>query len=230
MVLEKQRAVNINRLEFNMPTESLSEDFVRGFMRVSHLYRGAMMVVSTKLEILDDEFSVTYDHNPIHHMECRLKSAESIVSKLQRKGYEVTVQNILEYIQDVAGVRVICNYIQDIYRLAGVIEKHKDFTVLRKTDYIQAPKPNGYRSLHYVVEVPVAISEVILRMPVEVQLRTIAMDMWASLEHELHYKSNKNVSDEATEELRECARHLAEIDAKMQSISNSIMSGEGMDA
>ena len=192
MILEKQRAVNINRLELRVE-QGLTEDFVKGYMRLSHLYRGAMMEVSTKLEILDDEFSVTYDHNPIHHMECRLKSAESTVNKLRRKGYEVSTQSIMEHIQDVAGVRVICNYTDDLYRLAGVIEKHRDFTLLRRTDYIANPKPNGYRSLHLVVEVPVTISEVILRLPVEIQLRTIAMDMWASLEHELHYKSNKNI-------------------------------------
>ena len=221
MILEKQRAVNINRFELPMQKE-LTEDFVKGYMRLAHLYRGAMMEVSTKLESLDDEFSVTYDHNPIHHMECRLKSAESTVNKLRRKGYEVSTQNIMEHIQDVAGVRVICNYTDDLYRLAGVIEKHRDFTLLRRTDYIAAPKPNGYRSLHLVVEVPVTISEVILRLPVEIQLRTIAMDMWASLEHELHYKSNKNISEEATAQLHECAEQLAAIDAKMQEISRSI--------
>ncbi len=221
MILEKQRAVNINRLELRVE-QGLTEDFVKGYMRLSHLYRGAMMEVSTKLEILDDEFSVTYDHNPIHHMECRLKSAESTVNKLRRKGYEVSTQSIMEHIQDVAGVRVICNYTDDLYRLAGVIEKHRDFTLLRRTDYIANPKPNGYRSLHLVVEVPVTISEVILRLPVEIQLRTIAMDMWASLEHELHYKSNKNISDEATEQLKECAEQLSAIDAKMQEISQSI--------
>lgn len=223
MVLEKQRAVNINRLELQMPLEDLSEDFVKGYMRLSHLYRGAMMEVSTKLEILDDEFSITYDHNPIHHMECRLKTAESVVNKLRRKGYEVTTQNIMEHIQDVAGVRVVCNYVDDIYRLASVIEKHKDFTLLRKTDYIKNPKPNGYRSLHLVVEVPVTISDVILRLPAEIQLRTLAMDMWASLEHELHYKSNKNIPDKATDALRECAEELSRIDAKMQEISRGIL-------
>ena len=182
------------------------------------------MEVSTKLEILDDEFSITYDHNPIHHMECRLKTAESVVNKLRRKGYDITTQNIMEHIQDVAGVRVICNYIDDIYRLAGVIEKHKDFTLLRKADYIQEPKSNGYRSMHLVVEVPVTMSEVILRLPAEIQLRTIGMDMWASLEHELHYKSNKNISVEAASGLRGCADELSHIDEKMQEISRSILS------
>ena len=221
MILEKRRALNLNRLELPAEIEQ-SAEFVKGYMRLSHLYRGAMMEVSTKLEILDDEFSVTYDHNPIHHMECRLKSAESTVSKLRRKGYEVNTQNIMEHIQDVAGIRVICPYTDDLYRLAKVIEKHRDFTLLRRTDYIASPKPNGYRSLHMVVEVPVTISEVIVRLPVEIQLRTIAMDMWASLEHELHYKSNKNVSPENTELLRECAEQLSAIDAKMQEISRSI--------
>ena len=225
MVLEKQRAVNINR--FELPAQlDLSEDFVKGYMRLSHLYRGAMMEVSTKLDILDDEFSLTYDHNPIHHMECRLKSAESTVNKLRRKGFEVSTQNIMEHIQDVAGVRVICNYTDDIYRLSRVLEKHKDLTLLRKTDYIEHPKPNGYRSLHLVVEVPVIISDVILRLPVEIQLRTIAMDMWASLEHELRYKSNRQVSEEAAAALLDCAERLSAIDAKMQEISRSVRSAD----
>lgn len=223
MVLEKQRAVNINRLTLSNQLDGVTEDFVRGYMRLAHLYRGAMMEVSTKLEILDDEFRVTYDHNPIHNMECRLKTADSVVSKLKRKGFEVSTQNIMEHIQDVAGIRVVCDYINDIYRLATVIEKHKDFTILRKTDYIKEPKPNGYRSLHLVVEVPVTISEVVLRLPVEIQLRTIAMDMWASLEHELHYKAKVPVSPDAREELRACAEQLAGIDQKMQEISSKIL-------
>lgn len=221
MVLEKQRTVNINRIELPGKTD-LSEEFIKGYLRLSQLYRGAMMEVSTKLEILDNEFSLTYDNNPIHHMECRLKTADSAVSKMRRKGFDVNIQNVMEHIQDVAGVRVICNYTDDIYRLARVIEKHKDFTLLRKSDYIAGPKPNGYRSLHLVVEVPVTISEVILRLPVEIQLRTIAMDMWASLEHELHYKSNNNVSPEATQALRECAEDLSAVDAKMQDICRDI--------
>ena len=221
MVLEKQRPMNINRLELPALPD-VSKDFIKGYVRLSHLYRGAMMEVSTKLDILDDEFSVTYDHNPIHHMECRLKSAESTVNKLKRKGFEVSTQNIMEHIQDVAGVRVICNYTDDIYRLSHVLEKHKDFTLIRKTDYIENPKPNGYRSLHLVVEVPVTISEVILRLPVEIQLRTIAMDMWASLEHELRYKSGKEVSTQSVDELRECAERLSAIDSKMQEICRRI--------
>jgi len=219
MILEKRRSPNMERLE--LPTEAGGE-FLRGYMRLMHLYRGAMMEVSTKLEILDEEFSLTYAHNPIHHMECRLKTAESTVNKLRRKGYEVSTQNIMEHIQDVAGIRVICSYTDDIYRLVGVIEKHRDFTLIRKSDYIACPKENGYRSLHMVIEVPVAVSDVILRLPVEIQLRTIAMDMWASLEHELNYKSRKNVSEEDTAQLRECADALCAIDAKMQEISRSI--------
>ena len=221
MILEKRRAMSPERIHLPMDME-LSRDFVKGYMRLARLYRGAMMEVSTKLEILDEEFSVTNDHNPIHHMECRLKTAESTVNKLRRKGCEVSTQNIMEHIQDVAGIRVICNYTDDIYSLAKVIEKHRDFTLLRKVDYIASPKENGYRSLHLVIEVPVTISDVILRLPVEIQLRTIAMDMWASLEHELQYKANRNPSPENTARLRECADELSAIDAKMREISRSV--------
>ncbi len=222
MVLEKRRTTHINNLDLANRTEGLTEEFIKGYMRLSHLYRGAMMEVSTKLEILDDEFSVTYDHNPIHHMESRLKSAESTLKKLYKRSLDVTTQNIMEHIQDVAGIRVICHYADDIYRLAKVIEKHKDMTLIRKSDYIKNPKPNGYRSLHLVMEVPVVMSEIVLRLPVEIQLRTIAMDMWASLEHELRYKSDKNIPEEIAEELRECAEQLSQLDSKMLAINKSI--------
>ncbi len=222
MVLEKRRTHNINNLDLPSRMEGLTEDFLKGYMRLSHLYRGAMMEVSTKLEILDDEFSVTFDHNPIHHMECRLKSAESTLKKLYGRSIDVTTQNIMEHIQDVAGIRVICHYADDIYRLAQVIEKHKDMTLIRKSDYIKNPKPNGYRSLHLVMEVPVVMSEIVLRLPVEIQLRTIAMDMWASLEHELRYKSDKNIPDSIAEELKDCADKLSQLDSKMLGIYKSI--------
>lgn len=219
MVLEKRRPLNIAQYNNMSQNEAITDDFVKSYLRMAYIYRGAMNEVSTKLDILDEEFSITYDHNPIHHMECRLKTADSAVRKLERKGYDVTTQNVMEYIQDVVGVRVICNYVEDIYRLASVLEKHKDLTLIRKSDYIQNPKANGYRSLHLVVEVPVAISEVVLRLPVEIQLRTIAMDMWASLEHELHYKSNKNIPESSVTELKDCADKLYDLDVRMQNIS-----------
>lgn len=223
MVLEKRRTLNINKYAFMPESSGMTEEIITSYIRMSYIYRGAMSEVSTKLDILDEEFSVTYDHNPIHHMVCRLKSAESAVGKLTRKGIEVSTQNIMEYIQDVAGIRVVCNYVDDIYRLVSVLEKHKDLRVIRKTDYIEEPKANGYRSLHLVVEVPVVISEMIMRLPVEIQLRTIAMDMWASLEHELHYKSNKNMPSDAIEELRSCAEELAVLDIRMQNVSKTVV-------
>ena len=139
----------------------------------------------TKLEVLDDEFRVKFDHNPIHHMEYRLKSPHSMVEKLRRRGLPVTIPSIRENLHDVAGVRVICNYIDDIYRIADLLVKQDDITLLCTKDYIANPKPNGYRSLHLVIEIPIFLSEQRLLMPVEVQIRTIAMDFWASLEHQL---------------------------------------------
>ena len=211
MVLEKQRPMNINRLELPALPD-VSKDFIKGYVRLSHLYRGAMMEVSTKLDILDDEFSVTYDHNPIHHMECRLKSAESTVNKLKRKGFEVSTQNIMEHIQDVAGVRVICNYTDDIYRLSHVLEKHKDFTLIRKTDYIENPKPNGYRSYHLITGVPIYYMDGMEYYPVEIQFRTISMDFWAAMEHRICYKSQP--FDEL--EMKSAFRQYSEILEKME--------------
>ena len=218
MILEKFNRMNVNDLELTADLQTMSADLIRDYVRISYLYRGAMKVASTKLEILDEEFCTTYDHNPIHHIECRLKSWQSIIKKLEKRGLELTIHNITDHITDIAGIRVVCHYIDDIYRLAEVIEKQHDLALLRKTDYIKTPKPNGYRSLHLILEVPVSISEVVVRLPVEIQLRTIAMDMWASLEHELHYKSKRGISDKAAAELRDCAQNLADIDEQMQGI------------
>lgn len=169
------------------------------------LYDSAIKEVRTKLEILDDEFHVKYDHNPIHHMEYRLKSPDSIAGKLKRKGLEFSSESIMENLTDIAGVRVICNYLDDIYHIARLLVKQDDITLIRTRDYIKNPKPNGYRSLHLVVRVPVFLAESTEYIPVEVQIRTIAMDFWASLEHQLKYKSTVQPSPELHEELHKCA-------------------------
>lgn len=200
----------------NLPPEQ--QALAAGMVRVTHLYRSALKVAVTQMEILDEEFARMYDHSPIHHIEYRIKSLDSIVDKLRRRGYDVTIDNIYAHIQDLAGIRVICNYMDDIYYLRSLLTRFESFRVIREVDYIKEPKPSGYRSLHLVVNVPIVISEGTMVLPVEIQLRTIAMDMWASLEHELRYKSDRKFTDEDAARLRLCSDAISEIDQEMQDI------------
>lgn len=216
--------MNNNRMEFLLrvnPEQEISEKesaaFDKEFARIRHIYNSAMQVVSTQLDILDQEFAANFDHSPIHHLECRLKSLSSIIGKLQRKGYDVTPDNF-HRLQDIAGIRVVCNYIDDIYYLRGLLIENTGFQLLREQDYIKNPKPNGYRSLHLIVNVPFMIAEGRMELPVEIQLRTIAMDLWASLEHELRYKSGRVFSEHGSNHLLKCARTLASVDQEMQEL------------
>ena len=188
------------------------------YQAMRQLYNGAIREITTKLENLDDEFSTRYAHNPIHHMESRLKSLKSIVGKLQRKGLPLTLASAQEELFDIAGVRVICNYIDDIYDLANMLCNQGDVAVLRRRDYIQEPKPNGYRSLHLTVRIPVFLSTGSVGVPVEIQIRTIAMDFWASLEHQLRYKAEHTVPPSLRAQLKACAEESAALDLRMQEI------------
>ena len=163
-----------------------------------------------------------YDHNPIHHIESRLKKPESIIKKAIDKDVTLTEKEIMRHIHDIAGIRVICNYIDDVYVVAQLLINQDDIKLIKIKDYIQNPKDNGYRSLHLVLEVPIFLAEGVQPIHVEVQLRTIAMDFWASLEHKLKYKTDNNVSDDVKKELQECAKSIAEIDLKMQNIHNRL--------
>lgn len=194
------------------------------FTTLRQVYSAGIKEIRTKLEILDDEFKARYDHNPIHHMEYRLKSPKSLMEKANRKNIPLSMNSITNNITDIAGVRVICNYVEDIYRIAELLTSHDDITLLRKKDYIINPKPNGYRSLHLVVEVPIFLAERKRPIPVEIQIRTIAMDFWASLEHELKYKSSNNLPLHIQEELLECANTITSLDFKMQTIHNKMNS------
>ncbi len=188
------------------------------YQAMRQLYNGAIREITTKLENLDDEFSTRYAHNPIHHMESRLKSLKSIVGKLQRKGLPLTLASAQKELYDIAGVRVICNYIDDIYDLADMLCGQGDVAVLRRRDYIQEPKPNGYRSLHLTVRIPVFLSTGSVGVPVEIQIRTIAMDFWASLEHQLRYKAEHTVPPSLRAQLKACAEESAALDLRMQAI------------
>lgn len=192
------------------------------FVEMEHLYESAIREVKTKLEILDSEFRTKYSYNPIHHINDRLKSPQSMLEKLQRKGLPISVDSVRQNLHDIAGVRVICNYIEDIYTVADLLTKQDDVTLITKKDYIENPKPNGYRSLHLVIETPVFLSDRKELVHVEVQIRTIAMDFWASLEHELKYKTDTEVSAELASQLKECAETIAATDVRMQDIYRAL--------
>ena len=193
-------------------------DLQQQFLEMSHLYDGAIREIRTRLEILDREFNIRYASNPIHHIDSRLKSPRSIIEKLQRKGWPVSVESAEEHLNDIAGVRIVCNYIDDIYRLANMLVRQKDLELVCQKDYIRNPKPNGYRSLHLVLRVPVFLSSHTELVPVEVQIRTIAMDFWASLEHQLRYKSDVEATAPLKDRLQRCAEQSAALDVEMQSI------------
>ena len=189
-----------------------------GYVQMQHVYNAAIREVTTKLQVLDEEFQCRYDHNPIHHMESRLKSPRSIVGKLRRRDEEISADSARKNLTDIVGIRVICCYIEDIYRLSEVLLHQDDVTLLRRSDYIKNPKENGYRSLHLVIRIPVFLSDRTELVPVEIQLRTEAMDLWASLEHQMRYKSSKTLTKDLQDQLLECAESLAQVDIKMQKI------------
>lgn len=186
------------------------------------MYACAMKEIQTKFEILNTEYKVRYQRNPISTITTRLKRTKSILGKLERNGKGFSLENIMDTLSDVAGVRVICPYIDDIYTIADALLKQDDITLIRKKDYIAQPKENGYRSLHLIVEVPVFFAEQKKRMKVEVQIRTIAMDFWASLEHQMKYKQEIPNEKEIIEELRKCAQVISETDEKLLAIRKHI--------
>ncbi len=201
--------------------KSLREKFAQvfyDFLQLQHLYDSAIEVVKTYLNILDNEFSVKFQRDPIHNIESRLKSPQSIIEKLRKKGLPITTGSAQKNLLDIAGIRVTCCYISDIYAIVEMLCRRDDFTVIKQKDYIKNPKPSGYRSYHLVVNVPVYLSAQKKYAPVEIQIRTIAMDFWASLEHQLRYKPSASITPAISQELRECAEQIAETDLRMQRI------------
>ena len=199
-----------------------SDDQVDQWRSVMFLYDSALKKVNTKIEILNNEFVNRYDYNPIEHIKSRLKTADSIVKKLKKDGHDVTIENMMEYLSDIAGIRIICSFTSDIYQIAEMIAHQADVTVLHVKDYIKNPKPNGYKSYHMVVTVPVYLSDGPVETKVEVQIRSVAMDLWASLEHKIAYKFEGNAPENLLKELKACADIVDMLDAKMFSLNEAI--------
>lgn len=190
---------------------------------VIFLYNSALKEVGTKLEILNDEFQHVHQYNPIEYIKKRIKSPESIVKKLKRSGYESTIDNMISYVNDIAGIRIVCSFTSDIYRIAEMIGRQNDLTVVSVKDYIKHPKESGYKSYHMLVTVPIFLSDRVVDTKVEIQIRTIAMDFWASLEHKIYYKFEGNAPDYISRDLRECAEIVSMLDAKMLSLNEAIV-------
>lgn len=200
------------------------KDIFLEYRKMQLLYQSALKEIGTKLEILNDEFKFVHKYNPIEHIESRMKSEESIVRKLMKKGQDITVENIEKYIDDVAGIRVICSFTPDIYRIVDMISNQDDIEVVKTKDYMVNPKPSGYRSYHMIVKVPIFLSDAVVPTRVEIQIRTVAMDFWASLEHKIYYKYDGHAPEYIRSELRECAEMISFLDSKMLAINEEIHS------
>ncbi len=186
------------------------------------LYNSALKEVGTKLEILNDEFQHIHQYNPIEHIKSRIKTSESIVRKLKKRGYESTLENMQKYVNDIAGIRVICSFTSDIYRIADMLANQSDIKVVSIKDYIKNPKESGYKSYHMIVTVPIYLSDSVIDTKVEVQIRTVAMDFWASLEHKMNYKFDMNAPEHIRRELYECASMVSALDERMLQLNEEI--------
>lgn len=201
---------------------ALSEG-VDSWNTIIFLYNSALKEVRTKVEILNDEFQQVHRYNPIEYIKSRIKTPESIVKKLKRYGHETSNGNMVNYINDVAGIRIVCSFTSDIYRLAEMIGKQNDLTVISVKDYIKHPKESGYKSYHMLVTVPIFLSDRIIQTKVEIQIRTMAMDFWASLEHKIYYKFEGNAPEYISRDLRECSGIVSMLDAKMLQLNEAIL-------
>ncbi len=193
-----------------------------GFDELVHEYNAAIKEVDTKLEILSEDFAVRHDYHPIHHIEKRLKTPDGIEEKLRRLECDLSIPSARENIMDIAGIRVVCNFVEDVYEVAKMLLSQNDIRVISEKDYIKNPKPNGYRSLHLLIMIPVFLLDGSVEIPVEIQIRTVAMDFWASLEHQLRYKKDKDISTKIDIELKACAEVSASLDKRMQKIFNEL--------
>lgn len=206
-----------------MDVREYRDDGIDSWEEVNLIYNAALKQVQTKMEILNDEFQRVHRYNPIEHIKARIKSSESIVKKLKRYGYESTIENMITYVNDIAGIRIICSFTSDIYRIADMVANQKDIKVLSIKDYITYPKASGYKSYHMILSVPVYLSDRIEETKVEMQIRTVAMDFWASLEHKMHYKFEGDAPQHIKDELVECAHMVSDLDARMLSLNEEIL-------
>lgn len=205
-----------------MDIELERTDDVENWTELMLIYTSALKQIETKLEILNEEFQHVHQYNPIEHIKFRLKTSESIVKKLKKHGYESTLDNMVKYVNDIAGVRVICSFTSDIYRLADILSNQRDIRVVSVKDYIVNPKPSGYKSYHMIVTVPVYLSDRILDTKVEIQIRTVAMDFWASLEHKMNYKFEGNAPEHLKRDLVECAKIVSQLDERMLHLNEEV--------
>ena len=218
MILQKNARPNLDDMVSTLE-QMTDEDrnLIGEYLKIEKCYRYALREMSARLENLDDNCSLHFAHNPIHHIESRVKTPAAIIEKIHRRGYPVTMEILKEKIYDIAGLLVICNYINDIYQIVTMMKQQKDLKIKISKDYIRNPKPTGYRSLHIVFEMAIYVDNIQVYVPIEIQFRTIAMDMWASLEHELRYKSKGFVfSDEDKDNLKLYSDQLYQIDLSMQ--------------
>lgn len=206
-----------------MDAATLVKEDVDSWETMMFLYRSALKEVATKLEILNDEFIYVHKYNPIEYIKSRIKTAESIVKKLKRYGFETSMENMVNHINDIAGIRIVCSFTSDIYRIVEMIGKQNDFTVVSVKDYIKHPKESGYKSYHMLVTVPIFMGDKLIDTKVEIQIRTIAMDFWASLEHKIYYKFEGNAPEYISKDLQECSNIVSELDAKMLQLNEAIL-------
>jgi len=204
----------------------LKADYGEGidsWKEVTLIYNAALRQVQTKMEILNDEFQHVHQYNPIEHIKARIKTPESIVKKLKRNGYASTIDNMIKHVNDIAGIRIICSFTSDIFKIADMISEQRDIRVIAVKDYITFPKASGYKSYHMIVTVPVYLSDRVVDTKVEIQIRTVAMDFWASLEHKIHYKFEGDAPEHIRSELVECAKLVSDLDARMLSLNEEIL-------
>ena len=206
-----------------MQAEEVFQDNAESWETLIFLYNSALKEVGTKLEILNDEFVHIHRYNPIEYIKSRIKSPESICKKLKRNGRDTSLENMVQYINDIAGIRIVCSFTSDIYRMAEMIGKQNDLTVISVKDYIKHPKESGYKSYHMLVSVPIFLSDRVVDTKVEIQVRTIAMDFWASLEHKIYYKFEGNAPDYISRDLKECSEIVSMMDAKMLQLNQAIL-------
>ena len=204
--------------------DGLQEDLE--YKRLTFVYTAALQQLEGKINTLSEEFKILHKYNPIEHISSRIKSKESITNKLIKKGLDFTYENLIKTINDIAGMRIICSFIPDIYRMVEMIENMPDVTVLKKKDYVTTPKSSGYSSYHLIVSLPISLSVGVIDVKVEIQIRTMAMDFWASLEHKINYKYEKQVPKNVQKELKECAKMKQKLDKKMSNLGNTLMQEE----